>query len=95
MSPAVWSSVRRPLCAGGGVGAPGVRRQREQVCRRVGHDGSPVSSGTIWSARLSSICNGLGPGELLGRDMEAVDVALDGVEQPGGRIAELSQQGGG
>jgi hypothetical protein len=39
--------------------------------------------------------NDLGSDQLLGRDMEPVGVALDGVEQPGIRVAEFSQQRGG
>jgi hypothetical protein len=39
--------------------------------------------------------NDLGSNQLLGRDMEPVGVALDGVEQPGSRVAQPSQQGGG
>jgi hypothetical protein len=36
--------------------------------------------------------NNLGANQLLGRDMEPVGVALNGLEQPGSRLAELSQQ---
>jgi hypothetical protein len=39
--------------------------------------------------------NELGANQLLGRDMEPVGVALNGVEQPGSWVAELSQQRGG
>ena len=41
--------------------------------------------------------NDLGSNQLLGRDMETVGVAPDGVVEPGSRIAEFSQQraGGG
>ena len=39
--------------------------------------------------------NDLGANQLPGRDMEAVGVALDGVEQSSSRVAEPSQQGGG
>jgi hypothetical protein len=73
----------------------GLGRQGEEVCPQgrpgrlvgeVGHD--LVGSGV---ERL----DGLGSDELLGRDMEPVGVALDGVIQPGSRVAEFSQQGGG
>jgi len=39
--------------------------------------------------------NSLGANQLLGHDMEPVGVALNGVEQPRGRVAELAQQRGG
>ena len=73
----------------------GLGREGEQVCpegrpRRlageVGHD--LVGS-------VSSICNGLGSDELFGCDVEAVGVALDGLQQPGSRVVELAQQGAG
>ena len=39
--------------------------------------------------------NGLGANQLLGRDIEPVGVTLNGMEEPGCRAAELSQQRGG
>jgi hypothetical protein len=36
--------------------------------------------------------DGLGSDELLGRRLQPVGVALDGLEQPGSRLAEFSQQ---
>jgi hypothetical protein len=39
--------------------------------------------------------NDLGSDQLLGRDIEPVGVALNGVEQPGSRVADFSQQRGG
>ena len=39
--------------------------------------------------------NDLGSDQLLGRDIEPVGVALNGVEQPGTRVADFSQQRGG
>ena len=70
----------------------GFGRQREQVC----------SEG--WPRRLAGefrddvvglaieYLNNLGANQLLGRDMEPVDVALNSVEQPGSRVAEFSEQ---
>jgi len=72
-----------------------VGRQGEQVCserrpRRlageVGHD--LVGPGV---ERL----NDLGANQLIGRHMKAVGVALNGLEQPGSRVGEFSQQRGG
>ena len=42
------------------------------------------SSATVWWSE-----------ELFGGDVEAVGVALDGVEQPGGGVVELAQHGAG
>jgi hypothetical protein len=36
--------------------------------------------------------NNLGADQLLGRDMEPVGVALNGLEQPSSRLTEFSQQ---
>jgi hypothetical protein len=76
---------------------PGLGRQPEEMCseRRprwlVGEVGDDLVGLAI--ERL----NDLGSDELLGRDMEPVGVVLNGVEQPGSRVAELAQQccGGG
>jgi hypothetical protein len=70
----------------------GLRSQGEQVCPQgrpgrlvgeVGHDlvGSAVEH-----------LNDLGANQLLGRRPEPVGVALNGVEQPGSRVTEFSQQ---
>ena len=73
----------------------GLSRQGEQVCserrprRLVGEFGDDLVGSAV------EHLNDLGSDELLGRHMEAVGVALDGVEQPGSRVAELSQQRGG
>jgi hypothetical protein len=70
----------------------GFGRQREQV-RSEG-----------WPRRLAGefrddvaglaieYLNNLGANQLLGRDMEPVGVALNGLEQPGSRVAEFSEQ---
>jgi hypothetical protein len=44
----------------------------------VGHDGSLLREGTIWSAWQH--LNDLGANQLLGRDMEPVGVALNGLD---------------
>ena len=73
----------------------GLGRQREQVCsqgrpgRLAGEFGDDLVGLAV--ERL----NDLGSDELLGRDLEAVGVALDRIVQPGSRVAEFSQQGGG
>jgi hypothetical protein len=36
--------------------------------------------------------NDLGANQLLGREMEPIGVALNGLEQPSNRVAEFSQQ---
>ncbi len=70
-------------------------RQSEQVCS----EGRPGRLAGELGDHLVGLAiehlNGLGANQLLGRDMEPVGVALNGVEQPGCRVAELSQQGGG
>jgi hypothetical protein len=69
-------------------------RQDEQVCPQgrpgrlvgeVGHD--LVGTGV-------EHVNDLGSEELLGRRMKPVGVTLDGVEQPGSRVAAFPQQSG-
>jgi hypothetical protein len=47
-----------------------------------------------WSA-WSSSATVLGSGELFGRHLEPVSVALHGLVEPGGWVAEFSQQCGG
>jgi hypothetical protein len=73
----------------------GVRRQSEQVCseRRPGRLAGEFRDDLVGLAVKH--LNDLGPDQLLGRDMEPVGVALDGVEQPGCWVGEFSQQGGG
>jgi hypothetical protein len=44
---------------------------------------------------LVELCDGLGSGELFGRHLEPVSVALHGLVEPGGWVAEFSQQCGG
>ena len=86
---------RRPLSQVEEWVLTGLRRQSEQMCPQRRPRRLVGEVGTTWSARPSSISTSLGSDELLGRDMEPVGVALDGVEQPGRRVAEFSQQGGG
>src|SRR4029450_9681042 len=80
---------------GGGWVRAGCSRQGEQVCseRRPGR-----LAGEFWDDGVGLVIehlNDLGANQLLGRDMEPVGVALDGVTQPGSRVAEFPQQSGG
>jgi hypothetical protein len=67
-------------------------RQGEQVCsegrprRLAGERGDDLVGLAI------EHLNNLGADQLLGRDMEPVGVALNGVEQPDSRVAEFSEQ---
>jgi hypothetical protein len=74
---------------------PGLSRQSDQVCP----ERRPVRFAGEFGDDLVGLAiehrNDLGSNELLGRDMEPVGLALDGVEQPGSRIPELAQQRGG
>ena len=73
----------------------GLRRQSEQVCseRRPGRLAGEFRDDLVGLAVKH--LNELGSDQLLGRDMEPVGVALDGVEQPGCRVGGFSQQSGG
>ena len=73
----------------------GLGRQGEQVCPqgRPGRLAGEFGDDLVGSA--VEHLNDLGSEELLGRHLKAVGVALDGVEQPGSRVAEFSQQRGG
>ena len=70
----------------------GFGRQREQMCsqsrprRLAGEFRDDVVGSAI------EHLNNLGANQLLGRDMEPVGVALNGLEQPGSRVAEFSEQ---
>ena len=93
MSPAVRRSRPGAAAADGGVGAHGLRRQREEVGSQ-GRPGWFVVSPAILVG-LVELCDDLGSDELLGRDVEPVGVALDGLEEPGRWVVELAQQGAG
>jgi hypothetical protein len=71
---------------------PGLSRQREEMCS----EGRPrLLAGEAWDdvAGLTvERVNDLKSGELLGCHVEPVGVALDGVEQLRGWVAELAQQ---
>lgn len=73
----------------------GLSRQREQVCpqrrpgRLVGEFGDDLVGSGV------EHLNELGSDELLGREMERVGVTPDGVKQPGSRVAQFPQHGGG
>ena len=73
----------------------GFSRQREQVCSQGRPRRLAGELGDDLVGLAVEHLNDLGADELLGRDMEPVGVALDGVEQPGSRVAEFSQQCGG
>ena len=66
-----------------------------RCARRVGQDGwfGEVGHKLVGSGVEQG--NDLGSNELLGGHLKAVGVALDGVKQPGRRVVELAQQGGG
>ena len=70
----------------------GVGRQREQVCS----EGRPRRLAGDFGDDLVGLAvervNDLGANELLGRGLEPVSVALDGLEQSGSWIFEFSQQ---
>ena len=72
----------------------GFRRQSEQV----GSKGWPsrfVGEPGVVLVGLVELCDGLGSEELFGCDVEAVGVALDGLEEPGRWIVELAKHGAG
>jgi hypothetical protein len=73
----------------------GLCRQGEQVCpqRRPGRLVGEVGHDLVGSG--VEHLNDPGSNELLGRHMNAVGVTLDGLTQPGSRVAAFSQQGGG
>ena len=73
----------------------GLSRQSEQMCSQGRPGGFAGEFGDDLVGSGVEHLNGLGSDELLGRDMKAVGVALDGVEQPGSWVAEFSQQCGG
>ena len=68
---------------------PGLSRQSEQVCsqRRPGRLAGEFGDDLVGLA--VEHLNDLGSNQLLGRDMEPVGVALDGLEQPGSWVAEF------
>ena len=70
----------------------GFSRQSEQVCS----EGRPRRLADERGYDLVGLAvehlNDLGADQLLGRDLEPVGVALDGVEQPGSRLTKFSQQ---
>ena len=73
----------------------GFGRQGEQVCPqgRLGRFGGEVGHDLVGSG--VEHVNDVGSEKLLGRHLHAVGVAPDGVVQPGSRVVELAQQGGG
>jgi hypothetical protein len=74
---------------------PGLSRQSEQVCsqRRPRRLAGEFRDDVV-SLAVERV-NDLKSDELLGCHLEPVGVALHGVEQPRGRVAELAQQCGG
>jgi hypothetical protein len=95
ISPRSDGRGRRRQSAGGGVGAPGLSRQREQACS----EGRPGGLARDFRDDLVGLpverVNDLKSDELLGCHLEPVGVALDGVERPRGWVGELAQGGGG
>jgi hypothetical protein len=72
----------------------GFGREGEQVCPEGRPGGFGGESGQVLIG-LVELCGGLGSEELFGCDVEAVGVALDGLEEPGRWVGELAQQGAG
>ena len=70
----------------------GLRRQSEQVCseRRPGRFAGEFGDDLVGLAVKH--LNELGSDQLLGCDMEAVGVALNGIVEPDRWVAEFSQQ---
>jgi hypothetical protein len=70
----------------------GLSRQSEQMCpqRRPGRFAGEFGDDLVGFG--IEHLNELGANQLLSRDLEPVGVALDSVEQPGSRVAEVSQQ---
>jgi hypothetical protein len=62
--------------------------------RSVAQAGFGGESGNV-VVGLVELCDGLGSEELLGPDVEAVDVTLDRLEKPGRRVVQLAQEGAG
>jgi len=69
----------------------GFGRQREQVCSEgwPGRFAGEFRDDVV--GLVIEYLNNLGANQLLGRDMEPVGVALNGLEQPGSRVAEFSE----
>ena len=72
----------------------GLHRQIEEVGSQGWPGGFRGESGEV-VVNLVELCDGLPAEELFGCDVEAVGVALDGVEEPGSRVGLFSQEGGG
>jgi hypothetical protein len=72
----------------------GFGRQREQVGSEGWPAGFSGESGNV-VVGLVELSDGLGSEELIGCDMEAIGVALDRLEQPGGWVVEIAQHGAG
>ena len=64
-------------------------RQGEQVGSQGRPGGFGGESGDVLVG-LVELCDGLGSDELFGCDVEAVGVALDRLEKPGGWVAQLA-----
>ena len=73
----------------------GFGRQRDDVCSegRPGRFAGEFGDDVVGSA--VEHLNDLRSNEVLSCHLEAVGVALDGRVEPGSRVAEFSQQGGG
>jgi hypothetical protein len=63
----------------------------EQVGSKGRPGGFSGESGDVLVG-LVELCDGLGSEELFGRDVEAIGVALDRLEEPGRWVVELAQQ---
>ena len=87
---------RRPLSCRWRSGCSPVSAAKASRCAPQGRPGRFAGEfGDDLVGSAVEHLNDLGSNELLGRHMEPVGVALDGVEQPGGWVAEFAQQRGG
>jgi hypothetical protein len=74
---------------------PGLSRQCEETCSKCRPRWLAGEVGDDLVGLAVECSNHLGPDEVLGRYVEPVGVALDGVEQSRGWVTELAQQCGG
>jgi hypothetical protein len=73
----------------------GLRSQSDQMCSERRPRRLAREFGDDLVGLAVEHLNDLGANQLLGRDMEPVGVALNGVEQPGSQVAAFSQKHGG
>ena len=94
-SSAVSSSRLAAAAASWATGSAPCAASRIRWARRVGQAGSSARPGTICSAASSSASTTSRSGQVLGGDVEGVEVAGGGVAEPDGRVVLVAEQGGG